>query len=187
MKTAQTPFVMWKLRTMRGVDDGLPTGGVKACRTTRLGGMLRTWHFDELPQLWNVLLGDMSLVGPRPPTAQAVSHSPAEFGHILEMRPGMTGLATIAMGREERNALAGLSTMAEVEQVYMRQILPCKLRIERQYLETWSIGLDVWILLRTFLVILSPPAPKTRAADPNWDGNEAGLRRTHATIPSSHL
>jgi lipopolysaccharide/colanic/teichoic acid biosynthesis glycosyltransferase len=187
MKTAQTRFVMWKLRTMRGVDDGLPTGGSKACRTTGLGRTLRKWHLDELPQLWNVLVGDMTLVGPRPPTAHAVSQYPEDFAHILQMRPGMTGLATVAMGREERHALAAVSTLAEVEHVYMTHVLPCKLKIERQYLETWSMGLDLWILFRTLGVILSLQAPALRAADPNWDGNEAGLRRVHATIRAPHL
>lgn len=167
MKTPQTPFSMWKLRTMRGCDDGLPTGGHKAHQTTRLGHVLRRWHIDELPQLWNVLIGDMSLVGPRPPTARAVSQAAERFAEVLRMRPGITGLATITLGPEERRILATAATLAELEQMYLTRVLPFKLGMEDHYRKTWSQGLDLWILARTCRVILCPSTPKRRARREN--------------------
>jgi len=99
----------------------------------------------------------------------------------------MTGLATVALGREERYALAALSSPAEVEHVYMSRFLPCKLKIERHYRNTWSLGMDAWILLQTGRVILSPQTLKMDIDDPICVGNEAGLRRAGATIKTPHL
>lgn len=185
MKTPETPFLMWKLRTMRGCDDGLPTGGHKALRTTRLGRVLRHWHVDELPQLWNVLIGDMSLVGPRPPTARAVSQAAERFAAVLHMRPGITGLATVTLGQEERRILATATTADELEQMYLTRVLPCKLRIEDHYRKTWSPGLDLWILASTCRVILCPSPPERLEFRENRVGIEAGFPPTPATILST--
>jgi exopolysaccharide biosynthesis polyprenyl glycosylphosphotransferase len=135
------PFELWKLRTMRrGAEGG--TGAVLASRgdprITPLGRVLRATRIDEIPQLWNVAKGDMSLVGPRPerpeftePLARAVP------GYSLRhaVRPGLTGLAQIS---------GGYSTEPEI-----------KLRYDLAYLNNWSLGLDLSILLRTLPVILT--------------------------------
>lgn len=185
MKGPNRAFTMWKLRTMRGADDGLPTGGIKTSRVTRLGRYLRHWRLDELPQLWNVLYGDMSLVGPRPPTALAVSRYPMEFTDILSVRPGITGLATAALAREEQAVMASAGSSSELEEIYVAKILPCKLEIERFYITNWSLGLDVWILLRSALLILGISNAKRCLSDPAWDEIEAELHRRQTTIETN--
>jgi lipopolysaccharide/colanic/teichoic acid biosynthesis glycosyltransferase len=92
----QQPFVLVKFRTMRLDTDDVPTHMVSASSVTPLGHFLRRTKLDELPQLWNVLLGDMSLVGPRPglPSQTALTEARARAG-VFEARPGITGLAQL--------------------------------------------------------------------------------------------
>ncbi len=137
-----------KFRTMRAGTD--PSGArpttAQDQRVTPLGRFLRSWSLDELPQLVNVLRGDMSLVGPRPhAVAMEVGGSRYEeavggYFRRHRVRPGMTGLAQV---RGLRGELAGT---ADAEQ---------RLRADLEYIERWSLGLDLWILLRTSAIVLS--------------------------------
>jgi len=102
MKTAQDPFFLWKFRTVSGAaGDGDVSGGHKACHVTPLGRVLRKTRMDELPQLWNVLRGDLSFVGPRPPLRSVVERFPEVYAQVLRSRPGITGLATLYFHRHE--------------------------------------------------------------------------------------
>lgn len=158
LKAGCRPFTMWKLRTMRGADDGLPTGADKTCRITRLGAVLRRLRLDELPQIWNVLLGDMNFIGPRPPTPAAAAQFPEEFDKILSIAPGVTGLGTVSLALEEQRVMASSRSMSELEATYVTKILPCKFKIEHHYREHKSIWLDCWIMWKTLAVVLASPS-----------------------------
>ena len=175
MRGVDAPFSMWKLRTMRGCDDGLPTGGTKAALITPLGQALRRWHLDELPQLWNVLVGDMSIVGPRPPTRRMVEAFHSDFAKVLSCRPGVTGLGTVMLATEERGAMRSAANHETLERIYVENILPCKLKIEAHYAAHQSFGLDVWILLKTARLILFMHSRKDGQGRSKWDANVAGL------------
>ena len=96
MKAPGVPFHLWKLRTMTVVrEDSGVSGGDKAARITPVGRFLRRARLDEIPQLWNVIRGDMSFVGPRPPLRLYVERFPALYAEVLKSRPGITGLATL--------------------------------------------------------------------------------------------
>ena len=135
------PFRLWKLRTMReGAEE--ETGAVLSspgdARVTPAGRWLRSLRVDEIPQLWNVLLGDMSLVGPRPERpefAGPFEESVSGYALRLSARPGLTGLAQVS---------GDYATEPEI-----------KLRYDLAYLNNWSLGLDLSILLRTIPVILT--------------------------------
>ena len=122
------PFTLVKFRTMRGGD------GPDEQRVTRVGRFLRRTSLDELPELWNVLRGDMSLVGPRPLLVEYLERYTPREARRHEVRPGLTGLAQVA----GRNA----TTWEE------------RLELDVQYVETRSLGLDLRILARTVLVVL---------------------------------
>jgi lipopolysaccharide/colanic/teichoic acid biosynthesis glycosyltransferase len=157
LKAGCRSFRMWKLRTMRGADDGLPTGAEKTRRITRMGVVLRRLRLDELPQIWNVLLGDMNFIGPRPPTPAAAAQFPEEFEKMLAIAPGMTGLGTVSLALEEQRIMASSSSLSELEVTYVTRILPCKFEIERYYRDHKSIWLDCWIMWKTLAVILARP------------------------------
>ena len=125
---AGRPFTLLKLRTMRTGATGEPD----AARLTRLGAWLRAWSFDELPQLWNVLRGEMSLVGPRPLPVRPEAFV-GEERRRLEVRPGLTGLWQVS-GRSE------LSWDESIE-------------LDLRYVDGWSHGLDLAILARTPLAV----------------------------------
>jgi len=137
-------FTMYKLRTMRADASGPRITGRDDPRVTRLGRFLRATRLDELPQLWNVLRGDMSLVGPRPEDPRFVERYTAEQLEILSVRPGMTGPAQLAHRDEEERLPAG-----EPEEAYARDILPGKLAIDLAYARGRSFLGDIAILLRT--------------------------------------
>ena len=111
MKTAEQGFTLIKFRTMRpGVADGAASGGDKRSCITRTGAFLRRTRLDELPQLWNILKGDMSFVGPRPPLRRYVVDYPGLYRRVLRSRPGVTGLATLIYHRHEEHLLRGCTT-----------------------------------------------------------------------------
>jgi len=123
------PFTLLKFRTMRNAQDGCGLPLPDAERLTQLGKWLRQMSLDELPQLWNVLNGDMSLVGPRPLLMHYMErYSPAEMRRH-EVKPGITGWAQV----NGRNAVTW----------------PERFALDVWYVENWSLALDAWILLRT--------------------------------------
>jgi len=119
-------------------------------RITRVGALLRKTKIDELPQLWNVLVGDMSLVGPRPEVPKYVELFRADYETLLLIRPGITDLASV----EFRDESELLGQSADPERTYIETILPRKIELARQYLRTMSLRHDLAILFRTFFKIL---------------------------------
>jgi lipopolysaccharide/colanic/teichoic acid biosynthesis glycosyltransferase len=156
MGKGSRPFLMSKFRTM--VTDAHRYGPLVTtagdARVTPLGRFLRTTKLDELPQLWHVLVGDMSLVGPRPQTRQYFELYRDEYSKVLDVvRPGITDFAAICY-RNEEAVLAQLG--GEPEEAYIRWVIPAKLRLYRLYVERMSIRTDLHILLHTVRVLLAP-------------------------------
>lgn len=150
MRAVDRPFLLWKFRTMRAVPvDAGVSGGDKAARVTALGRFLRRSRLDELPQLFNILRGDMSFVGPRPPLRRYVEMHPALYGEVLKCRPGVTGLATLAFHRREEALLAGCGTAEETEAVYVRRCVPVKARLDLIYAREQGLCYDVQLMLAT--------------------------------------
>ena len=147
MKTPQKSFQLVKFRTMKRVaqDSGV-SGADKANRITDTGAFLRRTRIDEVPQLWNVLKGDISFVGPRPPLRQYVERFPEIYAEVLKSRPGITGLATIAFHRHEEWLLARSQSVAETDAIYSRSCVPRKARLDLIYQKRRGFCLD-WILL----------------------------------------
>lgn len=147
------PFHIHKFRTMRHepAGQGLQITVGADRRITRVGGFLRASKLDELPQLLDVWLGDMSLVGPRPEVPRYVAHYPAELREkVLSVRPGITDIASI----EYRDESAVLARAADPEHAYIHEVLPHKLALAAQYVERSSIWLDAWLIWRTLVAIV---------------------------------
>ncbi|MBI2091968.1 MAG: sugar transferase [Deltaproteobacteria bacterium] len=117
-------------------------------RVTKLGRILRKYKLDELPQLFNVFLGNMSLVGPRPEVPKFVDMYPDEVrDQVLSVRPGITDIASIEFFNEEKLLLAG----ENVEKMYAESILPAKLNLAVKYVKTRNMSMDIKLLLKTML------------------------------------
>ncbi len=142
-----SPFQILKFRTM--VQDAPKLGGSitfsEDPRITRVGHILRRTKIDELPQLVNVLRGDMSLVGPRPEVPKYVEMFRADYEEILQVRPGITDLASI----EYRDEAAVLAEADDSEQEYVGRVLPEKIRLAKQYVRQASLWCDLTIILKT--------------------------------------
>ena len=139
-------FRIHKLRSMRAgaeVSGPAVTAGDDT-RITRVGRFLRRTKLDELPQLANVLKGDMSLVGPRPEHPRYVEHYSPEQRRLLTVRPGITGPAALAF-LDEEDVLRG----GEPESRYLSEVMPRKLDLELRYIDHASLASDIGILLRT--------------------------------------
>jgi FlaA1/EpsC-like NDP-sugar epimerase/lipopolysaccharide/colanic/teichoic acid biosynthesis glycosyltransferase len=143
-------FGMFKFRTMVPNADRLGPGVTMGAdpRITRFGAGLRRAKLDELPQLLNVLRGDMSLVGPRPEDSRFVAGYTPEQLRVLDVRPGITSPASIAF-RDEQSRLAGAT-----EQDYLQRVLPLKLRLDLEYVEHQSLALDLSVLAQTAATLL---------------------------------
>ncbi|MGV8954279.1 MAG: sugar transferase [Cypionkella sp.] len=150
MKTPTTGFRLIKFRTMTpsAANSGV-SGGDKSARITRTGGFLRRTRLDELPQLWNVLRGDISFVGPRPPLRQYVERFPALYAQVLRSRPGITGLATLAFHAHEERLLARSGSAAETDAIYARACVPRKARLDLIYQRRQSLCLDIVLVIKT--------------------------------------
>ena len=150
MRAPGQPFRLWKYRTMTVVssDSGV-SGGDKAARITRTGRVLRRTRLDELPQLWNIIRGDISFVGPRPPLRRYVEQFPELYGEVLKSRPGITGLATLAYHRTEERLLAACATPAETEAVYVRRCVPAKAKLDLIYAANRTICYDMVLMVAT--------------------------------------
>ncbi|RDH83403.1 MAG: sugar transferase [endosymbiont of Escarpia spicata] len=147
-------FALLKFRSMRFDAEKLgPKVTVGADpRITRSGQFLRKSKLDELPQLFNVVMGQMSLVGPRPEVPEYVAHYPAEIhDKVLSVPPGITDLASI----EFRNENAMLEGVDDPVATYLNEIMPIKLDYYVSYVEQRSLWLDLKIIFRTFWVVVS--------------------------------
>ena len=120
-------------------------------RVTRVGGWLRRTRLDELPQLVNVLRGQMSVVGPRPEAPEFVARRPDLFRRLLRARPGLMDLATLSYLPKEE----ALGHSAEVERRYVEEVMPGKLALSERYLATQSLSQDVRTMLLTARALLS--------------------------------
>lgn len=150
MRAPGRPFLLWKLRTMTVVPpEAGVSGGNKANRITATGRFLRRSRLDEVPQLWNVLKGDMSFVGPRPPLRLYVERFPDLYARVLQNRPGITGLATLVFHAHEEALLAPCKTAEETDAVYSRRCVPRKARIDLIYQQNRSIWMDFALMWRT--------------------------------------
>lgn len=143
-------FGLLKFRSMTHGSSGRDVTVAGDARVTRAGRLLRRTKVDELPQLWNVLVGDMSLVGPRPEVQRYVDLFADDYRDILAVRPGITDYAAIEY-RDEEGILAAA---ADPEGEYRRVVLPAKIALYRRYLAERSMRTDLLILARTALVIL---------------------------------
>jgi lipopolysaccharide/colanic/teichoic acid biosynthesis glycosyltransferase len=149
------PFRLWKLRTMRPAPpDGVATGGQNADRITPMGRFLRRSRLDEVPQLWNILRGDMSFVGPRPPRRRYVERFPDLYGAVLRCRPGVTGLASLHYHKAEERIMAACPDAATADAVYSRRCVPRKARLDLIYQRHQSLCFDLAILWQTFAGVL---------------------------------
>lgn len=150
MKTPTQGFKLAKFRSMTVVaaDSGV-SGGDKSARITRTGAFLRRSRLDELPQLWNVLRGDISFVGPRPPLRQYVERFPEIYAQVLKSRPGITGLATIIYHRHEEMLLARSKSRAGTDAIYARACVPRKARLDLIYQRRRTLCLDTVLMLKT--------------------------------------
>jgi lipopolysaccharide/colanic/teichoic acid biosynthesis glycosyltransferase len=146
------PFKLLKFRSMRPGSEaqGQLTVGGRDPRITGIGYLLRKTKLDELPQLWNVLVGDMSLVGPRPEVPRYMALYTAEQRAVLSVRPGITGLASLAYIDENEV----LSRSADPERAYIEEVMPAKLALDLRYVRERSLWLDLRIMARTALRLL---------------------------------
>ena len=144
-------FGLYKFRSMRTGSDkkGLITVGGHDSRITRMGYFIRKYKIDELPQLWNVLKGDMSLVGPRPEVKKYVDLYTEEQRRVLSIRPGITDYASIEYVDE--NEILGKAD--NPDRVYVEEIMPAKIKLNMRYIENRSLKEYFKIIGLTFINI----------------------------------
>ena len=147
------PFTMYKLRTMRVANSGPQVTAGDDVRITTVGKFLRKTKLDELPELWNVLRGDMSLIGPRPEVPRYVDLDNPMWRLVLEARPGIADPMTLQLRNEE-------ALLAEVEgdreRFYLEALLPFKLEGNLSYLQARSCWTDLKVLCQTIFAVAFP-------------------------------
>lgn len=148
----EVPFRIFKFRTMvvNAARIGGPSTSDDDPRITKPGSWLRRWKLDELPQVLNVIRGEMSFVGPRPEVPQEVALYDADERALLSVRPGITDWASIRF----RNEGAMLRGAADPHETYRRVIRPEKMRLALDYVRTASFGTDLRILLATLQAVV---------------------------------
>lgn len=146
------PFKLYKFRSMRIGSDkkGLITIGEKDNRITKIGFILRKYKLDELPQLWNVFIGDMSLVGPRPEVKKYTDLYTEEQKQVLHVRPGITDWASIKYVDE--NKILGESKTPD--EAYVNLIMPNKIKLNMVYIQNQTLGEYFKIIFTTFKEIV---------------------------------
>ncbi|MEM6260262.1 MAG: sugar transferase [Planctomycetota bacterium] len=161
-------FTILKFRTM-ALPEVRPSTGLTVgndLRITNLGRWLRKLKIDELPQLWNVLRGEMSLVGPRPEIPKYADHYPQDLSKVLDYRPGITDPASLHF----RNESELLNGHADPERFYVEKLLPAKLRISLSYAERATVWTDIGVVIQSVACFapcafaLLPPSATTRTA-----------------------
>ena len=162
------PFTLVKLRTMGVARSGLKVTASDDARVTRLGRLLRRSKLDELPELWNILKGEMSFVGPRPEVPQYVDPENPAWKEVLRVRPGLTDPVTLRFRNEE---LLMARVEGDRDAFYRETLQPLKLEGYRAYLRRRSWRTDVGVLFATLLAVLWParsgsPAPSDLHGNP---------------------
>ncbi|TCT12620.1 lipopolysaccharide/colanic/teichoic acid biosynthesis glycosyltransferase [Tepidamorphus gemmatus] len=151
-------FTIHKFRTMRPAAGSRITAAGDP-RVTRVGAFLRRTKLDELPQLWDILRGVMSFVGPRPEVPDMLAYyPPGDRAKLLSVRPGITDLATLEF-RDEEAILAGAN---DVERAYLEEVVPRKLALATRYVDSRSFTLDMQILARTLAALVRRPPDQPR-------------------------
>ena len=144
-------FILYKLRTMRTSSDGFRLATTGDPRVTPVGKLLRKLKLDEIPQFWNILKGDMSLVGPRPEVPQYVNLTNSRWQLVLAVRPGLTDPLSLLLADEEKLLS---ECEGDSEQFYLETLQPYKLRGYLQYLDKRSWWSDIKVLLNTAAVVV---------------------------------
>jgi lipopolysaccharide/colanic/teichoic acid biosynthesis glycosyltransferase len=155
-------FFIYKFRTMVKNAEKLGPGLSRSgdTRITRIGRFLRKYKLDELPQLFNVLKGEMSLVGPRPEVPRYVDLYKPEYAMILKVKPGITDYASIRF----RNEGELLNTTEDIERHYIEEILPQKMEYYRRYIESRTVLRDLGIIIRTVCSVFTPNRDRLRSS-----------------------
>lgn len=152
MRTSTQPFALIKLRTMPlDSGDGGVTGAHKIHVLSRMQRILRKSRADEVPQLWNVIKGDISLVGPRPPLRLYVKAYPEIYDKVLQSRPGITGLASLRFHGHEERLLHACHSAQETDAVYRRRCIPRKATLDMIYQHRRNLCFDIALLAETAL------------------------------------
>lgn len=159
----ERPFRVLKFRSMVDKADqlGADSTSLDDKRITRIGHVIRKYKLDELPQLINVLKGEMSVVGPRPQVPWAVETYEGEARRILELRPGITDWASIKFNHEEE--ILRNSNISDPDEAYMKLIHPEKVRLQLKYVKERSLWVDLTILVGTIEAVLRARFSRTSA------------------------
>ena len=144
------PFTIYKFRSMRKDNAGLKISTSGDSRITPVGRVLRKTKLDELPQLCNVLKGDMSFVGPRPEVREYTDLYTPEQRQVLLVRPGITGLASIRY----RNENDLLSASADPNRTYIEEVMPAKLALDLEYIPRACVSYDIKLILETLVTVV---------------------------------
>ena len=144
------PFWLYKFRTMYVNEGGSLVTMEGDPRITPVGRVLRRWKLDELPQLWNVLTGDMSVIGPRPEVERYVAHYTPEQRHLLEQTPGLAGLSQLVYPHEADL----LRLCGNAEEFYVRQLMPKKIAVDLKYEARRTFWSDLQLLCEMALMIV---------------------------------
>ena len=144
------PFTIYKFRSMRKDNAGLKISTSSDSRITPVGRVLRKAKLDELPQLWNVLKGDMSFVGLRPEVREYTDLYTPEQRQVLLVRPGITGLASIRY----RNENDLLSASTDPNRTYIEEVMPAKLALDLEYIPRACVSYDVRLILETLVTVV---------------------------------
>ncbi|MDY3828331.1 MAG: sugar transferase [Clostridium sp.] len=148
-------FKIFKFRTMVVNAESLGTQITigKDKRITKIGHFLRKYKIDELPQLFNVFIGEMSFVGPRPEVPKYVAMYNETQREVLSVRPGITDLASIRY-RNENEILGRAKNADEAEDMYINEIMPDKLKLNLEYIEKSNVFYDIYIIFKTIIICL---------------------------------
>jgi lipopolysaccharide/colanic/teichoic acid biosynthesis glycosyltransferase len=150
------PFDIYKFRSMRDDEPGPELTGPADSRVTRLGQFLRRTSLDELPQLINVLRGEMTLVGPRPESLALAARYPAEYQFVFQHRPGLTGPVQVRL--RDQDILP--ADVEDLQDYYLRRLLPARIALDRGYLAKPTLARTIGLLTDTAAYLIR--RPKTR-------------------------
>jgi lipopolysaccharide/colanic/teichoic acid biosynthesis glycosyltransferase len=144
------PFWFYKFRTMKVAIGGSLVTTEKDPRVTALGQILRRWKLDELPQLWNILRGDMGIIGPRPEAERLVRQYTPEQRRILQITPGLAGMSQLVYPHEAKL----LGECGDPEEFYVRELMPRKIAVDLEYERTRTFLMDLRLLGKLLLLIV---------------------------------